>query len=68
MLVTGRDRWLFDHLSAPIAYAFYTMCCEGSPRGVWNLVRIENSAYTIDEPKYTVTLCYTVIVTFVKCL
>ncbi len=56
MLVTGRDRWLFLHLSASIAYAFYVMCCRRSPRRLWNLVRIQFSAYTIYEPMYTVTL------------
>ncbi len=56
MLVTGRDRWLFDHMSWCRRGAFSVLGSGSSPREVLNLVRIEISAYPIYEPMYTVTL------------
>ena len=55
MLSIARDRWLFDHMSVLLAYAFYTMCSGRFPRGLWKLARIEVSPKYIKEPKYTET-------------
>ena len=43
MVAMVSDRWLFDHVSALTGGTFSALSSERSPRGVWNLVKIENS-------------------------